>query len=586
MATNPIKYTSRDYTSILADINKDPILADKPSWWKRAVAGMGDTISMWLNAQGNNQFLETAFTRDAVRKLVEMIDYTLRPVMAASGELVFNLEDTVSFPISFARDELVGSTGGSVAVSAKSFEARSGEAVSASSETFTANASTDELTISGDYVTGQKVRVSSSGTLPGGLSASTSYYAAQVTSSTIKLAESVADAFNGVVVDITSTGSGNHTIEKYSFTKAVYQQEAVDQYVAYEGNGIEEWVEVDLRHSSILYDTIIVTISGEVWTRVDSFLDYTGTDKIYKFLNRTDGAGYLLFGNGVYGAILPNAEVGVSYATGGGSDSNISTLNSITVYSGGSASVEGVTNAEAMNGGSDIENIETARRLAPILLKSRDRFVTALDGIALAEKYGGLSQVSIIPNAFGVLSAKVIAIANGGGNPSSSLKTNLQTYLVEKTLLEAMDIRVLDATITTYSVTCDVKLVEGYIWSITSKYVELAWKMFFTDAGEELRKEYNNNGTTTAITFINSKWGYTFDENDYDSITPLLQSYLKGTFAPRLFGKDVYSSDALSFVAGLVSGVDYIQVTSPSFPITLASDEITTDGTITLNEVT
>jgi hypothetical protein len=41
----------------------------------------------------------------------------------------------------------------------------------------------------------------------------------------------------------------------------------------------------------------------------------------------------------------------------------------------------------------------------------------------------------------------------------------------------------------------------------------------------------------------------------------------------------------LAYVDGHVFGVDYLTITAPSFPISLADDEITTDGTISLTEI-
>ncbi|MBI5732629.1 hypothetical protein HY967_01575 [Candidatus Jorgensenbacteria bacterium] len=84
------------------------------------------------------------------------------------------------------------------------------------SATFTADAATDILTISGtnmtDYTTGTAVTVSSTGTLPTGLSASTNYFIIAVSSSTIKLATTIALANAGTAINITDAGSGTHTI--------------------------------------------------------------------------------------------------------------------------------------------------------------------------------------------------------------------------------------------------------------------------------------------------------------------------------------------------------------------------------------
>lgn len=76
------------------------------------------------------------------------------------------------------------------------------------------NAGTDRITwTSHGLTTGDVIQftTSSGGSLPGGLSASTNYYVILVDASTIKVATSVANALAGTAVDITSTGTGDHT---------------------------------------------------------------------------------------------------------------------------------------------------------------------------------------------------------------------------------------------------------------------------------------------------------------------------------------------------------------------------------------
>ena len=88
------------------------------------------------------------------------------------------------------------------------------------SKTFTADSSTEKLTIAAGHIfgTGDRVRLTTTGTLPGGLSAGTDYYTIYVSSTEIKLATSRLNAETGTVINITSSGSGTHTIsfeEKY-----------------------------------------------------------------------------------------------------------------------------------------------------------------------------------------------------------------------------------------------------------------------------------------------------------------------------------------------------------------------------------
>ena len=81
---NPIKYTSRTFASILADINSDEELIDKPSWYKRLIAGLGDVFSLLIDAEHNNAYLGTTFTRRATTEAARMIDYEASPRTTAT----------------------------------------------------------------------------------------------------------------------------------------------------------------------------------------------------------------------------------------------------------------------------------------------------------------------------------------------------------------------------------------------------------------------------------------------------------------------------------------------------------------------
>jgi len=99
---------------------------------------------------------------------------------------------------------------------ANACDARVSATVQAHSQAFTADAGTDEITFAADelYTVGDGVRVSSTTTLPAGLSAGTTYYIIKGSTSALrkfKLATSVANAYAGSAIDITSAGSGTHT---------------------------------------------------------------------------------------------------------------------------------------------------------------------------------------------------------------------------------------------------------------------------------------------------------------------------------------------------------------------------------------
>lgn len=86
------------------------------------------------------------------------------------------------------------------------------------SDTFTADAGTDICTytstasIPSNILTGTRVRLTTTTTLPAGLALATDYYVIRVNDTTFKLATSYANAIAGTQIDITDAGTGTHTI--------------------------------------------------------------------------------------------------------------------------------------------------------------------------------------------------------------------------------------------------------------------------------------------------------------------------------------------------------------------------------------
>lgn len=79
--------------------------------------------------------------------------------------------------------------------------------------TFTADASTDICTHTNiNLMPYTRVQLTTTTTLPAGLSLATDYYVIKVTDLTCKLATSYANAVVGIAIDITDAGTGTHTI--------------------------------------------------------------------------------------------------------------------------------------------------------------------------------------------------------------------------------------------------------------------------------------------------------------------------------------------------------------------------------------
>ena len=86
------------------------------------------------------------------------------------------------------------------------------------SATFTADASTDVCTYTtttsypSNILTGTRVRLTTTTTLPAGLSLATDYFVIRVSDTTFKLATSYANAIAGTAINITDAGTGTHTV--------------------------------------------------------------------------------------------------------------------------------------------------------------------------------------------------------------------------------------------------------------------------------------------------------------------------------------------------------------------------------------
>lgn len=86
------------------------------------------------------------------------------------------------------------------------------------SATFTADAGTDLMTytsttnLPSNILTGTRVRLTTTTTLPAPLATATDYYVIRMSDTTFELATSYANAITGTQIDITTTGTGTHTI--------------------------------------------------------------------------------------------------------------------------------------------------------------------------------------------------------------------------------------------------------------------------------------------------------------------------------------------------------------------------------------
>jgi len=572
LLTNPIQYTSTDFDSVMNDINNDPDLKDKPVWFKRLIAGARDGSAVMENAIANQSLLRTAFTRQAVADLCALIDYQLTAHSTSIGDLTFYLDPNyVAFPVTFSVTDLKAQSQGSMTFPSLNFETLTGMVVNASSENFTTDFTTGKLTVAGVYATGDRVRLTTTGTLPSPLQLAVSYYVIYVSATQIKLAASVSDAFAGTAITLTTNGTGVHTISMFSFHMTVYQQQSlVNSTVIGTSDGVTQWQFYQLPDLKILDLTLAIVINSVTWTQVTSFVNSISTDTVYKIIHLQNGASGIMFGNGIYGAIPGAFPISSMYAVGGGSSSNISSYNRITAYSGGNSNINGVTNSQYFTGGADEQSIIDAKIIAPMLLKARSHFMSSADGLAFASAYPGVCTAGIYKNQYGLMSCGVSVVPSGGGTPSAPLLANLQAYLIGLTLFESVDVRTSSALYLPQNPYAQVNITTGSVWATVQAYVVLAFRLLFFEAGKEIQTAYSSGGISAAVAYINVKWGTSFTSADYNAIKRMLL-----VLEPAVFGQVFQESEVLGFIQEYVTGVNYLTITSPTFPIVCAQNQIT-----------
>lgn len=145
----------------------------------------------------------------------------------------------------------------------------------------------------------------------------------------------------------------------------------------------------------------ILTVNGNTYTKVESFIQQNGTNtpaitdslgniiggggRVFQLEERSDGTPYVRFGDGVFGRkLLPGETVVITYRTGGGTEGNIA-AGTLTTLVDNASFVSSVTNVSDFSGGADEQSIDQLRDLIPASLRTLERAVAESDYSDLIE---------------------------------------------------------------------------------------------------------------------------------------------------------------------------------------------------------
>ncbi|MFC4808117.1 putative baseplate assembly protein [Paenibacillus sp. GCM10023250] len=133
------------------------------------------------------------------------------------------------------------------------------------------------------------------------------------------------------------------------------------------------------------------------WTAIDNLLDSNGGGRHYE-IDRTFGT--VQFGDGNHGKVPPigSDNIAADYQAGGGSAGNIG-AGELKVMRTSIAYVDGSNNPYAYDCGYDTEPLSHALERGPLLIRTRNRAVTATDYEQLAlQASRGIARAKCLPN--------------------------------------------------------------------------------------------------------------------------------------------------------------------------------------------
>jgi len=244
-------------------------------------------------------------------------------------------------------------------------------------------------------------------------------------------------------------------------------------------------VENDDHIAIVGFKAFIVTIAGEEWTKVSSFISSSTTSTDYKLRAELDDTLTIIFGDGVRGMVpISGTTITIQYIQTDGADGNVyetekvTTLNDI-IYDEDSAVVTiTVSNATTMTGGDDAEGIEEIRNEAPNVFSTGDRAVTKEDFEAIIVNYGSVADVNVWgeneetpPNYTYFNIIRLCMLLDGWYLPTATFKATLSDYLYEKSMV-TVKYEYVDAEILYIVAVVDAVVLRGYSLTQTQSDIE------------------------------------------------------------------------------------------------------------------
>ena len=210
---------------------------------------------------------------------------------------------------------------------------------------------------------------------------------------------------NSAVIIPAKVGSTNGSV-----TVVATQGETVSNEIIGVSDGSPNQM-YQLVNSSVINDSVEVTINGVSYQKVENLIDSNSYDPVFSVYTTADDIAFIMFGDSVSGRIPPNGiQIYATYRIGGGTLGNIAsnTIKYVIKVPGG-AIPAGLTVSNqdisisgdgAATGGADAESTDSIRINAPLSIRAINRAVSLADYSYLAVQVSGVSKAIATANVY------------------------------------------------------------------------------------------------------------------------------------------------------------------------------------------
>jgi len=194
-----------------------------------------------------------------------------------------------------------------------------------------------------------------------------------------------------------------------------------------------------LSQTSVINNSVSITVGGTVYTQVPYLIDYNGYDAVFSVYTNASNVSYIIFGDSISGRVPPNsAVIYATYRVGGGTIGNIAASTIKTILTNNQVGLS-VLNGTSATGGTAAESTDSIRASAPLSLRSLNRAVSLSDYAALV-KAAGVAKASAVADVYTSVTVFFVPVGDPGvlvdnvtpSTPFNNKIPSIRTYLTDK----------------------------------------------------------------------------------------------------------------------------------------------------------